>query len=33
MSKFGAYMAEVMPALQAEMVKAVQKTQGELSAK
>ena len=33
MSKFSAYMAEVMPALQAEMVKAIQKTQAELSVK
>jgi len=33
MSKFGAYMAEVMPAIQGEMAKAIQKTQAEFSAK
>jgi len=33
MSKFGAYMAEVMPTIQAEMVKAIEKTQAEFSAK
>ncbi len=33
MSKFGPYMAEMMPAMQAEMAKAIQKTQAEFSAK
>ena len=33
MSKFGAYMAEIMPAIKAEMSKAIKKTQADLSAK